>query len=402
MPSDIRFWDLFPVSFRTGPFRERIEIVRDDQSLYRFLTAEFSLRRLDAIHSKLWRVGFQRPPRPLHTQVQLGRTIVLTHALDMHLVWGGGKIYLKPLPRYLLEPEFWIQHVPPTRPDALGGGRTEAATQSTQVSWATTTTKQASAAAEATTDTSPSVSLSYVRKSALGLLYTYACLITHPADLKLAIDIGLMHDNGGAPLDWATWRRVALEILHPNNVSQIHRRFRHSELRMDRLNWIYIFKDIPAFQPYHNPWYNYTHFLADNLAWITAATIYIAVVLTAMQVGLATNALMNNESFQRASYGFTIFAILSPVIAVGLVLLSLLVKVVPNMINARKAGRDPEAPSVPVDASAVTSQSGIFLESAARRTDLGAGRGKGSKSDGTLFSRSRSNDSTAAIGDDAA
>lgn len=50
-----------------------------------------------------------------------------------------------------------------------------------------------------------------------------------------------------------------------------------------------------------------------NMAPIGAATVYIAVVLTAMQVGLATPQLANNAAFQRASYGFTVFSIIAPV-----------------------------------------------------------------------------------------
>ncbi|KAF0319168.1 UDP-N-acetylglucosamine transferase subunit ALG13 [Colletotrichum asianum] len=41
------------------------------------------------------------------------------------------------------------------------------------------------------------------------------------------------------------------------------------------------------------------------MAWITTATVYLVVVLTAMQVGLSTDALKDNNTFQRASYGFT-------------------------------------------------------------------------------------------------
>ncbi|RYP50540.1 hypothetical protein DL768_003936 [Monosporascus sp. mg162] len=350
---DNRSWDHFPVSFRTGTFRERIEVVGDDETLFRFLDAEFSLRRLDAIYSKLWRVGYPRPPRPLTTQVELGRTIVLTHALDMHLVWGGGKIFLKPLPRYLLEPEFWIQNVPPPRPDASAGGDGQVAGQSAaEKSPATATAASASGPVRSTSDSSPSSSRSCIRKSALGLLYTYACLITHPADLKLALEHGLMPKDGETPPDWATWRKLASELLHPDITSQIHRRFRHSELRVDRLNWIYIFRDMPAFQMYHNPWHNYTDFLVGNLAWITTATVYIAVVLTAMQVGLSTNALKNDEVFHRASYGFAIFAILSPIIAVGIVLLALLVALIANWVNARAANRSSEPPSAAVTTSA--------------------------------------------------
>lgn len=42
------------------------------------------------------------------------------------------------------------------------------------------------------------------------------------------------------------------------------------------------------------------------------AIIYVTIVLTAMQVGLATTELSTNDSFNRASYGFTVFSILGP------------------------------------------------------------------------------------------
>jgi hypothetical protein len=62
---------------------------------------------------------------------------------------------------------------------------------------------------------------------------------------------------------------------------------------------------------------SFTDIFASNLRIIGAATVYIVVILTAMQVGLATDSLTGNDSFQRACYGFTVFAITSPVIALG-------------------------------------------------------------------------------------
>jgi hypothetical protein len=53
-----------------------------------------------------------------------------------------------------------------------------------------------------------------------------------------------------------------------------------------------------------------------------SATIFIAIVLTAMQAGLAINTLHNNHAFQSVSYGFTVFSILDPLITVGLILLT--------------------------------------------------------------------------------
>lgn len=62
-------------------------------------------------------------------------------------------------------------------------------------------------------------------------------------------------------------------------------------------------------------WNQYSTFFQENFAWLAGTTVYSAVVLTAMQVGLATDALASNNAFQSASYGFTVFSSLGPPIA---------------------------------------------------------------------------------------
>ncbi|KAI1469024.1 uncharacterized protein F4812DRAFT_354601 [Daldinia caldariorum] len=286
-------WEHFPSSFRTGRFAENVEVL-NEHTLNDFFNDEFSLRRLDDIEPKLWRVGYPRAPRCLTTQLQLGRNIVLTKALDMHLIWDTGKIFIKPLPRYLLEDACW----------GIGGLSQE------------------------------------IRKNAVGFLYTYACLITHPEDFRIALEKNLLpKDDAGNDPKWASWRAFATEVLRIDISEDVHQRFRRGELRLDRLNWIYALKDLPfpSIRLYNSPWQNYTDFVTSNLSWVTATTVYIAVVLTAMQVGLATDALKDNATFHRASYGFTVFSILCPIIAAVLILLALLVFLIPNWIRARKA-----------------------------------------------------------------
>jgi hypothetical protein len=55
---------------------------------------------------------------------------------------------------------------------------------------------------------------------------------------------------------------------------------------------------------------------------MAATAVFVVLVLTAMQVGLATERLQSNAAFQQASYGFAIFAILGPMCAFGLVALN--------------------------------------------------------------------------------
>ncbi|KAK3898979.1 hypothetical protein C8A05DRAFT_18519, partial [Staphylotrichum tortipilum] len=82
-----------------------------------------------------------------------------------------------------------------------------------------------------------------------------------------------------------------------------------------RLDTIHRFTRLPLFNPYLRRRYNYGGFFRHNLAVMAGITVFIALVLTAMQVGFTTGGLRDNASFQQASYGFTIFAILGPICA---------------------------------------------------------------------------------------
>ncbi|EJP68435.1 uncharacterized protein BBA_02437 [Beauveria bassiana ARSEF 2860] len=312
------YLSLFPASFRTGQYREGIKPVHQD-SLGDFLKQEFCLNRLHDIHSKLWRVGYRRAARSLTAQLLQGRRmIVLAESLDMHLVWDSGKIYIKPLPRYLLEPAIWTKYLPNKKHQG-------------QASLGV-----AASAPVANSKPSEAADTGEIRKAALGLLYSYACLIADRTDFELALEEGLLPKFLDQP-SWSRWRALATEILGSQITSEMHPRFKHGELRLGRLNWIYLFRDMPKFKLYFEPWNSYTEFVFGNMACITAVTVYMVVVLTAMQVGLATNKLKDNASFHDASYGFAVFSILAPLIAVLLIVVALLVVLVPNWKSARAA-----------------------------------------------------------------
>jgi len=60
---------------------------------------------------------------------------------------------------------------------------------------------------------------------------------------------------------------------------------------------------------------SYEALIWDNFAVLAAILGYVVIVLTAMQVGLATDRLQSNQAFQNASYGFTVLAMIVPLIA---------------------------------------------------------------------------------------
>jgi hypothetical protein len=141
-------------------------------------------------------------------------------------------------------------------------------------------------------------------------------VITHETDFLVAKEKLLLPRE----VTWPAWRclvhQLDTEHIYPN----IDRRFFYGELRLSRLDKIYYLSQTPL-RGYMSRWKQYGPFFKYNFAWLASATVYIAIVLTAMQVGLATDALVGNNAFQSVSYGFTIFSILGPLVVTGMIII---------------------------------------------------------------------------------
>jgi ABC-type dipeptide/oligopeptide/nickel transport system permease component len=84
---------------------------------------------------------------------------------------------------------------------------------------------------------------------------------------------------------------------------------------------------------YHFGYNRYDVFFRRNFAWLIVVFAYITIVLTAMQVGLATSNLSQDSKFQSASYGFAVFSIIVPVIMVGILLIFFVVLFTSNLLS---------------------------------------------------------------------
>lgn len=271
-------------------------------AIHDWIDKETDLTRLAAIHNSLWVVGRPVPPRPLHYQRLLGRQVVITERLDLHLVWTKDRIFIKPLPRFLLEPFFWAEYlhcraVPPFNSHGNQCG-----------------------------DCSR-------RARSLGFLFSYAALIAHESDFHIAREAHLIPEE----VQWLSWRKAVQELLAPREAvySMIDPSFYYGELRLSRLNKIYLFWKTPL-RGYMSRWNRYGTFFHDNFALLASSTVYVVVVLTAIQVGLATQALQNSAAFQSASYGFTVFAIVGPLAAASVAVILFFYLVTTNWIMARR------------------------------------------------------------------
>jgi len=143
-----------------------------------------------------------------------------------------------------------------------------------------------------------------------------------------------------AQINWEGWIRFSKAILkniNPEQPEDINPRFLYGELRLARLNLIYRFCSKTTswrvfVRGYNYGYHQYSTFVQRNFAWFLTVVVYITLVLTAMQVGFATDELKNNAAFSRASYGFTVFAILAPLGLGGTIAVVVAVLFVTNVV----------------------------------------------------------------------
>ncbi|KAJ6087123.1 hypothetical protein N7467_006037 [Penicillium canescens] len=141
---------------------------------------------------------------------------------------------------------------------------------------------------------------------------------------------------------WEQWVTLVRQLLENGaaNPKNVNARYLFGELRLSRLNKIYAFRYGSILRGYQFTYQTYGELFHDYLAPLAATTIYVALVLTAMQVGLATKRLNGNLAFQRASYGFTVLSILGPLIAILLVGFIGLLQFINNLLATLRFKRE--------------------------------------------------------------
>lgn len=300
MPEKVPFNDdvsILSTSYMPAAFRdEHYTLYSPTADILHFLQKDLSVEHLNRIHKYLWLAGRPMPPRPLNYQAATSRDIVPDERIDMHLIWEHSRrIHLKPIPRYLLNYQFWVSHLICAktcpclyRPEYRGTMRGDGICQKKKL-----------------------------YEYSLGFLLSYIALIQCESDFMIAQGHHLLPEN----VTWEDWHKLVQQLLENGaaNPRNINARYLFGELRLSRLNKICAFRYGSILRGYQFTYQTYGELFRDYLAPLAATTIYVALVLTAMQVGLATTRLRDNLAFQRASYGFTVFSILGPLIAIVLI-----------------------------------------------------------------------------------
>lgn len=268
------------------------------QFMREYLKSELDVSRLNRMHKHLWTAGLQQPPRTLHNQIEVGREIRITERADMHLLWVQSNMYLKPLPDFLLS--YCIREDYVCKDEQLYA-------------------------------------------SALGFLQSYVWLIIYASDHRMAVEKGLLSQA----ITWEKWSSFVSDLVtHGILSAKVNPRYHFGELRLHRIHWIYSLcsrvraTENDATRGYYHRYDSYSAFLERNLAWLLTAFLYVAIVLTAMQVALATDHLKDNKAFESASWGLAVFSIIAPLAIVCSMFLYTGITVVQNwMFVSRRRGK---------------------------------------------------------------
>jgi hypothetical protein len=157
------------------------------------------------------------------------------------------------------------------------------------------------------------------------MLLSYAWLVCHKSDLGIAVETGLLPVD----IDWLSWTTLMLDFarhVDADTLQQVDERYWYAELRLSRLNALYRFgaagfscRNMMLGFMDRSP--RYTTFFGRHFGWILVVLVYLTVILTAMQVALATEAFAGDIRFQQFSYGLSLASIAAVLAAVLIMLI---------------------------------------------------------------------------------
>jgi hypothetical protein len=168
-----------------------------------FLESEYVCEDLEKMAPLLWMLSTQSSSniRPLHRQRVVGREILITESPRLHLVWYYDRVFIKPLPEYLMSHSFWTTYLL-SESSPLGSRR------------------------------------HHIRRAALGFIRTYRHIVKHESDFRIAQE----EKARLIPSD-ITWHQFCAFISEFDEISdaEVSGRYRYGELRLTRLNFYGMF-----------------------------------------------------------------------------------------------------------------------------------------------------------------
>jgi hypothetical protein len=253
-------------------------ILHDDDQVPAYIKNELVTPKLNKMAPHLWLLATPSSTHvsPLHEQIVRGRQVVISENPELHLVWIGSRVFIKPLPIYLLSRTFWEYYL--------------------HASKATPEQEQRRV---------------QLAQAALGYMRSYHHLIRHESDFHIAVNMHLVPPN-------VTHLQFMVFISGFRKISddEVSPRYRFGELRMTRLNaWARLLLGEPYF---HKVAWQYADVFARYYAPYLFVFSVVSVILSAMQVGVGART--EWSSFQGVSAWFSVLTLVF-VVLVSLILI---------------------------------------------------------------------------------
>lgn len=246
---------------------------------------------LDDLYSHLWLVARKEGSHvdALHVQLIKRRSVIVAEDPKLHLVWNYDVIYIKPLPEYLLNYNFWETHLvrSPTGPAA---------------------------------DAKQPRFNTY--RSALGFLRSYSFLIQHESDFVVAQRACLIPKY----VSFHRWQRFIqpFRLIADDDVSH---RYHYGQFRLTRLNImthiVRVAKALSLVKTNEQvPWeyqeqiWQTGQYLSIYAAPFVLIFAMLSLILSSMQVVLAARGSETWEAFVKVSWGFSVATIIFSVVPI--------------------------------------------------------------------------------------
>ncbi|RFU77550.1 hypothetical protein TARUN_4676 [Trichoderma arundinaceum] len=279
---DIR--ELLPATFRNG----KAWVGCPDVRVRQFLAEDHNIDRLKELLPFFFMLGNVEAPRPLNYQEAVGLDIVITERMDTHLLCDKDKIFIKPLPRYLLEPEFWDKFFGCPQ-NCYYAGEFEMLNKAKLLRSGRRFT-----AKEPCEHTK-------VWKRAKGFVYSYTALIAHESDFEIARAKRLVPDD----LEFHHWKDFVSRMLDNGKIyRQIDERFAYGELNLSRINKLFMFQHPVEYLFQTN---NSTGLFQDHISRLSSVSIYVVVVLASIRVAAVIAKLREKKALLLVTYGSITF-----------------------------------------------------------------------------------------------
>jgi hypothetical protein len=227
-------------------------LLHERKKLLDFLEGELYPKALEEIASKLWWMSKQdhKNISALHRQIVKSRRIIITEDPKLHLVWIHDRIFIKPIPRYLLSHRFWAEYLTPSPSNEN------------------------------------TAQLIRIRRAARGYLRTYFYLIKHESDFRIAQDPQFcLVPRNISFLEFCQFSARFDQI--PDD--QVSWRYAYGEIRLTRLN--FYSKFFAKRWTFHRLEPQYGAYFARFYAPLLFLFGFMSVVLSAMQVEIAVEQL---------------------------------------------------------------------------------------------------------------